>query len=232
MTYHLAYAPPIEPWREQAACAGRSDVFFPRHGTPTDETAAQTVCADCPVTVPCLATALVDEGKAPAYARVGVRGGHTPVERARLAGVVADEVDEPDPFAEMDRLLQLGTMTDKDVAERVGAATVTVHRRRQKLGLPPVRLRLAPEEVFAANTVAVRGGHLVYLSTAQKPAITVNGQAVLVVRFAFARGHGRQPEGQVHRVCAVQGCIAWEHLSDAVIRGKQRSARQQLQQTA
>ncbi|MFD5509157.1 WhiB family transcriptional regulator [Streptomyces sp. NPDC127051] len=219
MSYHLTYtAPAREAWRNQAACAGRADVFFPAGGeSDVQEAAAKRICRKCPVSQQCLDSALADEGKAPVYARVGIRGGLTSIERGRLAGVV-QQVEEPGLYDEMDELLRLGTMLDVEVARALGAAVVTVHRRRNYLRLPVVRPRSTPQGAFDAGARHVDGGHVEWQTNAQNPAVALDGRPVLVKRLAFQLGYGREPVGPVLRTCGHDRCIAWEHLTDKAIR--------------
>ncbi|MFG2976250.1 WhiB family transcriptional regulator [Streptomyces sp. NPDC048331] len=220
MSYHLAYNPPrSETWREQAACAGRYDVFFPKDETGDEcDEAAKRICRTCPVHNPCLVGALADEGKAPVYARVGVRGGLTALERGRAAGVVA-EAENPDFYPELDRVLRLATMRDVEIAQSLGLSITTVHRRRHFLGLPTVRLRgITPQEVYASGARPTEGGHVEWQSNAVNPAVSINGRTKLVARFAFELGHGREPVGPVTRACGYDRCIAWQHLTDRVVR--------------
>ncbi|MCX5587597.1 WhiB family transcriptional regulator [Streptomyces erythrochromogenes] len=223
MTYHLAYTPPLpETWRTRAACAGRSDIFDPPSGATPDTTAtAQRICARCPVSAPCLSSALSDEGTAPAYARVGVRGGLTTVERAQRAGA-AIELEEPESYDEVDRLLRTASMTDKEIALRVGFATVTVHRRRRALGLPAHRPHGATvEQAFALGVRTVEGSdHVVWRSATTT--LIFNDQNLTVTRLAFRLGHGREADGPVRRSCEHSGCIAWQHLTDNRIREESR----------
>lgn len=229
MSYHLPYtAPVLEPWRRVAACLGRADVFnLDSRATAADDARAKRICRFCPVTSECLVSALADEGDAPAYARVGVRGARTAAERARSAGATTEVLEDEDPYIEMDRLLRLATMTDKEVALKLGAATVTVHRRRHFLGLPIFRPRgSTPRSVYAASARPVEGGHVEWTSNAKNPSVTVHGRTALVARFAFELGHGRAPAGPVTRTCGHNGCIAWEHLADGVIRSTRTAAAQ------
>lgn len=227
MSYHLSYtAPAREAWRSRAACAGLADLFFPADGeSDVQEAAAKRICRTCQVSQQCLDSALADEGTAPVYARVGIRGGLTSIERGRLAGVVK-QVEEPGLYDEMDELLRLGTMLDIEVARALGAAVVTVHRRRNYLRLPIVRPRSTPQSAFDAGARPIEGGHVEWQTNAQNPAVSVGGQSVLVNRLAFELGHGREPDGQVLRTCGHARCIAWEHLTDKTIREARTATRQ------
>jgi WhiB family transcriptional regulator, redox-sensing transcriptional regulator len=64
-------------WREQARCKGIDpEVFYPVSDEESDE--AKSICAECPVRLPCLEFALA------ARERDGVWGGATEKERRRI----------------------------------------------------------------------------------------------------------------------------------------------------
>lgn len=212
-----------EAWRKAAACAGKFRVFFP-NGSEDDKDAeieAKAFCHRCPVRSECLAAALDDEGDADARTRVGVRGGLSRLERARLAGA-AEEPSQTAADAELDRLLHLGTMTDRDIAATLGRPVVIVHRRRHFLGLPTLQQRITPADIFAAKARPIADGHVEWATDALHPVIQVGGRQVVVARYAFSVGHGRDPEGILHRTCGYSRCVAWEHLADRVIRADAR----------
>ena len=74
----------VPAWMAAAACAGADpSAWFPGKGGSYGDAAA--VCDDCPVREACLDHALALEGNAPGNHRVGMWGGLTPKERARLA---------------------------------------------------------------------------------------------------------------------------------------------------
>lgn len=74
-------------WRDAAKCAGTDpDLFFPPAPSAASReqvAAAKAICAECPVIEPCLRAAL-ELGST-----VGVWGGTTEEERARLRRVLA-----------------------------------------------------------------------------------------------------------------------------------------------
>jgi len=78
-------------WTDQAACKGKTAIFFPERHVTTYE-AASAICATCPVVKPCLERALVT-GE-----RHGFWGGMTPnqlrLERSRRKIIIADRRDE------------------------------------------------------------------------------------------------------------------------------------------
>lgn len=222
MSYHLVYtAPLLEPWRDKAACVGLFDVFFPAEASDTADAEAQKICDTCPVADPCLSSALADEGQAPGYARVGVRGGRTAIDRARSANADT-EPEEPQSHDDVDRLLRLGTMTDKAVALQLGIGTTTVHRRRKALGLPAFQMHAETlEEAFALGSRPVEGGeHVVWRSSTST--LNFRDQNVTITRLAFLLGHGREADGAVQRSCEHAGCIAWLHLTDRTVRAQIR----------
>jgi WhiB family transcriptional regulator, redox-sensing transcriptional regulator len=64
-------------WREQARCKGIDpEVFYPVSDEESDE--AKSICAECPVRLPCLEFALASRE------RDGVWGGATEKERRRI----------------------------------------------------------------------------------------------------------------------------------------------------
>ena len=74
-----------QPWRKGAACRNYPTwLFYDESDEGDDE--AKLICASCPVHRQCLAQALIEEGRAPADERFGIRAGLTPEERATLHG--------------------------------------------------------------------------------------------------------------------------------------------------
>ena len=74
-----------QPWRKGAHCL-RYPTWLFYEETDDAENECKLICRSCPVRAKCLATALVEEGTAPAEERYGVRAGLTPDERATLHG--------------------------------------------------------------------------------------------------------------------------------------------------
>ena len=71
-------------WRDQAACAGTyPEAWFVETGDYPS--GLFRICAACPVREECLESALAEEGDIRGAGRFGIRGGHTPRERARIA---------------------------------------------------------------------------------------------------------------------------------------------------
>lgn len=73
-------------WTPRAACAGHDPAMWDM-GAPSDvpNPAALAICQSCPVVGECLQDALQYEGRTRSEDRATIRGGLTPVERARLA---------------------------------------------------------------------------------------------------------------------------------------------------
>ncbi|MGW4850195.1 WhiB family transcriptional regulator [Streptomyces sp. NPDC004288] len=51
-----------------------------------------------------------------------------------------------------------------------------------------------------------------------KNTYTVAGRVFTPAQLAFEVGHGRAPQGQVKSICGEQFCVAYEHLTDGVVR--------------
>jgi WhiB family redox-sensing transcriptional regulator len=87
----------VDNWQTEAECRDMStayhDPWFPEGTAKSIYDDARAVCNRCPVTELCLAAEMANEGDRPAAVRFGMRGGKTPKERAKLAGVV--EPDSP-----------------------------------------------------------------------------------------------------------------------------------------
>lgn len=86
-----------EPWRERAACRGRTDVdFYPHRGDTASVRAAKAVCARCPVQAECLEYAMHDEGAFP----FGIWGGTSARQRrARAHKARAERMTTDGPCA-------------------------------------------------------------------------------------------------------------------------------------
>lgn len=67
-------------WRDEAACVGLFDLFFPEQGHNQLTQKAKAICVRCPVTDECLADAL----RFSQNAQMGVRGGLSALERKQL----------------------------------------------------------------------------------------------------------------------------------------------------
>ena len=65
-------------WFEQAACKGKTGLFFPEKGGAHVAAAAKAICAECPARGPCLEYALT------ARIAEGIWGGATEDERKRI----------------------------------------------------------------------------------------------------------------------------------------------------
>ncbi|MFD6970710.1 WhiB family transcriptional regulator [Streptomyces sp. NPDC059949] len=214
-------APPRIDWRQAAACTGLADLFFP-HDDRRDEPQAKKICRRCPVRTECLNAALAEEGTANQWARYGIRGGLNPRQRAEAAGARASKAKPLDPhdYAETDELLRAGTMSDTEISDRTGIPASSIHRRRAELGLPTLRQRATEQSVYEAHAHPVEGGHVEWRTAGggKRPQVNVRKRNYTVGHLAFLLGHGREPEGHVKAICGHRGCIAWEHLTDKVIR--------------
>lgn len=74
-------------------------------------------------------------------------------------------------------------------------------------------------------TVKLQNGHVAWIGAA-----TVKHQqkSYTARQVAFIADRGRLPEGNIHRECAVEGCVAAGHLADA----RERQERQQTARAA
>ena len=123
-------APPA--WATDALCAQVDpELFYPEAGAPNRD--AKRVCAGCEVRAECLAYAIAHRE------RHGVWGGTTERERRRLRR--APVMPAPDRRTGVIRQLAT-TLTDPEIAARLGCSARTVLRIRGAAGIPPARNRL------------------------------------------------------------------------------------------
>jgi hypothetical protein len=123
-------APPA--WTTDALCAQVDpELFYPETGAPNRD--AKRVCGGCNVRAECLAYAIAHRE------RFGVWGGTTERERRRLRRAPAT----PAPDRRTGVIRQLATtLTDPEIAARLGCSARTVLRIRGAAGIPPARNRL------------------------------------------------------------------------------------------
>jgi hypothetical protein len=70
-------------WFDEALCLGYDpDIWYPE--TSSEWAAPKAICDVCPVRLECLAAALLEEEGRAAFVRYGMRGGVTPIERAKM----------------------------------------------------------------------------------------------------------------------------------------------------
>ena len=127
-------APP--EWTTDALCAQVDPaLFYPEAGEPNRD--AKRICAGCEVRAECLAYALAHRE------RFGVWGGTTERERRRLrrAGGPGTPTRAPDRRTGTVRQLAT-TLTDPEIAARLGCSARTVLRIRGAAGIPPARNRV------------------------------------------------------------------------------------------
>lgn len=217
-------------WHRYAACSGQQDVFCPAYGEP-DEPKAKQICRRCPVQSACLSAALEEEKGETQWGRVGVRGGFTPAERARLSGDRAAKGTpvETNDYAEADKMLHSGTLSDTEIGEACGIPRKSISARRAKLGLPTLLQRVTHQSAFDAHSRPVDDGHVEWtrVNAMKHPQVAVHGVYYSVPRLAFLLGHGREPVGHVKATCDHDGCVAWQHLTDREIRNARAAAASQ-----
>ncbi|MFF3622363.1 WhiB family transcriptional regulator [Streptomyces sp. NPDC002467] len=216
-------------WRDRAACIGQADVFLPRDERYANPAKARRICGGCPVREACLAAAMEEEEKSDQYRRAGIRGGLDPLERAALAGCVQKKVatEQPMPeergdYAELERVLREGKVSDTAAAASLGFSRSTVSAFRRELGIPAFLDRLTPQAAFDRGAHPVAGGHVEWGTRGRQ--VSVHGRTYDLPRLAFLLGHGREAEGSVKVTCGHVGCLAWQHLADRAIRHAERDA--------
>ena len=119
-------------WMAGGLCAEVDpELWFPEKGGSTRE--AKQLCARCPVHPECLAYAIAHRE------RHGVWGGTTERERRRMRR--APGTPAPDRRTGVIRQLAT-TLTDPEIAVRLGCSARTVLRIRGAAGIPPARNRV------------------------------------------------------------------------------------------
>ena len=125
-------APP--EWTTDALCAQVDPaLFYPEAGEPNRD--AKRICAGCEVRAECLAYALAHRE------RFGVWGGTTERERRRMCRPVIRQAPgrrRPDKREGVVRQLA-ATLTDPEIADRLGCSPRTVLRIRAAAGIPAAR---------------------------------------------------------------------------------------------
>ncbi|MER6976013.1 hypothetical protein [Streptomyces carpinensis] len=117
-------------------------------------------------------------------------------------------------------VLQAETVSDLELAERLGCRPAFVARVRDSLGLPayPAPPRPSPEERFQELARVTKDGHVTWTGRTTRDGVPLVDHFVTAARVAFRLHHGREPEGQVRGTCRVNHCLAGEHLADRVMR--------------
>ena len=124
-------APP--GWMTDGVCAQVDpELWFPEKGGSTRE--AKALCARCPVHPECLAYALAHDE------RFGIWGGASERDRRRMRRSVSTR--QGAPVRALDKrtgvIRQLATtLTDPEIAARLGCSSRTVLRIRRAGGIPP-----------------------------------------------------------------------------------------------
>ena len=120
-------------WMTGGVCAQVDpELWFPEKGGSTRE--AKALCTGCPVQVQCLAYALANDE------RFGVWGGASERDRRRMKRTTTRPqgvpVRAPDKRTGVIRQLAT-TLTDPEIAARLGCSSRTVLRIRTAGGIPP-----------------------------------------------------------------------------------------------
>ncbi|MFE5630630.1 WhiB family transcriptional regulator [Streptomyces sp. NPDC056543] len=77
-------------------------------------------------------------------------------------------------------------------------------------------------EMFEERVTPEADGHMAW--RLQKMQTTYQGRTFSPMQLAFTVGHGRFPEGRVRAACGRTGCVAWQHLTDDLMRRQQTYA--------
>lgn len=112
-------------------------------------------------------------------------------------------------------------LSDKQVAQRLRTNPKRVSRIRAEEGIPPYAPRPRTlEELWAAHTQPVDGGHVLWTGgTSQgRPVVRIDGATRSVLKIAFRREYGRDPDGPVQPGCGMRMCVAGPHLEDRPMR--------------
>ncbi|MGW2985438.1 WhiB family transcriptional regulator [Streptomyces goshikiensis] len=205
---------PARHWTEKAACAGPASTRF-----LAAEATAIAICRQCPVRAECLAAALDEEARDDLYSRTGIRGGLTVPERWALRPKTPRVYAAPTGDVEQaTALLHAAELTNREITARTRVSAAEIIRLRRALALRPAWAEVAVR--FHARTVPGSDGHLGWSGG--------HGLIVDATHFsgppvAFRLGYGRDPVGLVRANCGMQGCVAWEHLTDRAMRDAARA---------
>ncbi|MFI2434739.1 hypothetical protein [Streptomyces sp. NPDC018693] len=121
------------------------------------------------------------------------------------------------------RLLEAETISDVELAYRLGCRRGIVAQTRAGMGLPPMPLpadldHMTPELVVMMNALLTSGGHRRWNGRRTRDGVPLVDHFTTAARVVFRMTHGREPEGQVRVGCAIKHCVEGSHLVDRVMR--------------
>ncbi|MCX5197189.1 hypothetical protein OOK31_25380 [Streptomyces sp. NBC_00249] len=130
--------------------------------------------------------------------------------------------------ADIAEMLRQG-LANHVIARRLHTSPARVQQAREALGIPnlPLGPRAASsvEELFAARTEPLPGGHLKWTGTSHNGACKVRWQDrhYSAHMVAFRIRTGRDPIGRARTSCDMPGCVAPAHVSDQAERVRDKA---------
>ncbi|MCX4609494.1 hypothetical protein [Streptomyces mirabilis] len=121
------------------------------------------------------------------------------------------------------RVLVCETVSDAELAYRLGCRRGLVARVRSSLGQAPMPLpvmagKLTAETRLMIGAVLTSGGHRRWVGRRTRDGVPLIDAHTTVQRVAFRMAHGRDPEGQVRVGCVMKHCVEGTHLTDRLMR--------------
>lgn len=121
------------------------------------------------------------------------------------------------------RVLEEETISDAELAYRLGCKKAFVARVRADLGqpprpLPPIDSTLTIEQRFYKLAALRPGGHRAWLGRKTRDGVPLYDHFLTAARVAFRLTHGREPVGQVRVACLMKHCVEGFHLTDKTMR--------------
>ncbi len=131
--------------------------------------------------------------------------------------------------ADIAELLHQG-LPNHVIARQLHTSPNTVQKTREALGIPNLTLGPrpagSPEELFAARTEPLPGGHLKWTGTNSEGSLKFRwqGRDHSATAIAFRIRTGRDPVGRARTSCDLPLCVAPAHVSDQAERDRDNAA--------
>jgi hypothetical protein len=121
------------------------------------------------------------------------------------------------------RVLACETVSDAELAYRLGCRRGLVARVRSSLGQDPMPLpvmagKLTAETRLMIGAVLTSGGHRRWVGRRTRDGVPLIDAHTTALRVAFRMTYGRDPEGQVRASCVMKHCVEGTHLKDRLMR--------------